>query len=225
MTSLSPNMQSSNLPEAPEVDISGLKATPIDTILNEEISPPVDTGNNGSSATQEIEQSPPVISREEKIERNTLITKLRRYFSASSFKDLLIEYIPLTRLEEISTPDLQELLENVQLVVRSRGDNRLTLSTLSIGLQGIEQASIKMGYNIHGLSRSMIEDREIHILAEELSIEYSNYFPGHPFAKLCLIGLMKAQNLHTLNTSILHVSRKLDKDVPEQTLEEKFKDI
>ena len=65
----------------------------------------------------------------------------------------------------------------------------------------------------------MIKDREIHVLAKELSIKYSNYFPGHPLSKFCLIKLLKVQNLHDLNTAILTVSNKLDKEAHDKKTE------
>ena len=80
MTTSNLNTQIFSLLQEPKVDISGLKA-PIDTILNEdpELSQNADSGNNGSTNTQEIEQVPQLISREEKIKCNIMITKLRKY--------------------------------------------------------------------------------------------------------------------------------------------------
>ena len=164
------------------------------------------------------------LTRDEKLQRLNLIAKLRRYFASTSFKDLLIEYVPIGKLEDLSTPELNELIENVRIVVRTRGDNRMSMSAFSMGLSAVETAAVKIGFNLQGLAQSMVNDAEIQTLVEELSIEYSNLFPASPGYKLILIGLLKCQALHVNNTAILATTSKLNKPVDKET-EAKFADI
>ena len=211
MEQLNGNIQTFNS-RANGIDTTDLQGEDLSNILDadESKSPSRDQQQD---SFQEPAPEPELIplTRDEKLQRLNLIAKLRRYFASTSFKDLLIEYVPIGKLEDLTTPELNELIENVRIVVRTRGDTKLSLSAFRLGLQAVESAGIKAGFNLHGLSQSMVNDAEVQTLVEELSIEYSNLFPAHPGYKLALIGLLKCQNLHYTNSMILATSEKLNK--------------
>lgn len=198
-------------------------------ILNGKENNNEEEGNNeeekNNNVKSDVQQQRKVvdINSPEYIEKRKLIIHLQRYKDSKLGKYLTAFKLELNQLEPLEIPQLEALLQDVQLTIALRSSNSFNKEVFFTGITLIEAPVSKVTpLNINGMNNLMRQDPEIDDILEEISLQSNKYI--RPELRLCLCMVKAAVITDKINkrkTEIEVISRK---PVPESKVE-KYKDL